>query len=247
MADPRHVSRRQFLQFASTLGVGALLAACAPVGAPAPSATGGESTEAAGQAAAVAEVPTLELWSMGFAPHQWMMEAAIADLADTAPGYNVDYQPQPGDYGSKWQARSGGGQRGTRHLYHARHRYFGVGDCRPTVQLPVTPSVMEVNEFKERFMPETFLQSYFNGNNYCIGVPDPPGDAGLVVNLAHLEEAGLEHLTVFESKEQMLEYGRKLTVRDGDDVLRAGLMYTGDGNNPIYWLSYILGPGRPLV
>jgi hypothetical protein len=87
------------------------------------------------------------------------------------------------------------------------------------------------------------LQSFYDGNLYALGVPDPPGDAALVVNLDHLKEAGLEHLPVFDSVAQMLDYGKKLVKMEGNDVLRAGLMFTGDGNNPIYWLSAIVDKG----
>lgn len=41
----------------------------------------------------------------------------------------------------------------------------------------------------------------------------------------------------------MLEYGRKLVKRERDAVVRAGLMFTGGANNPVYWLSYIVDLG----
>jgi ABC-type glycerol-3-phosphate transport system substrate-binding protein len=231
------LSRRLFLKWAGVGAAGMALVACAPAAAP----QAAPAEEEAKEPAAPASQPgAITGWSMSFPPHQWMMTEAIQRYNQQKPDVTIDYQPQPGDYGAKWRAALAANQAPDLFVIHGTALLELVLGKQI---LPLTPDVLTVEEARTNFMPEYYLQSFYEGNLYALGVPDPPGDAGLVVNLDHLEEQGLEHLQVFESVEQMLDYGRKLVQREGDDVLRAGLMFTGDGNNPIYWLSAIVDLG----
>ena len=234
--NAKRLNRRDFLKTTGTVTGASLLAACVAPAAPAPAG------EQAAAEEPMAEEGSVAMWSMSFPPHEWMMGAAIEVFQEAGErGFTLDYQ--------------------------AATRPSTAQNCAPPCRpmrpptsssctgphcwmlalaghiAPVTPDIVTLEQAKREFMPETYLQSLYDGNLYAIGVPDPPGDAGLVANLDHLEEAGLEHLTVFENIDQMLDYAEQLVIREGDDILRAGLMFTGDGNNPIYWLSAIIDLG----
>ena len=230
------LNRRAFLKTAGTVTGASLLAACVAPAAPAQEEMASEESEAP-----MAEEGSVAMWSMSFPPHEWMMGAAIEVFQEAGErGFTLDYQPQPGQYSAKLRAAMSADEAPDIFVMHgtALLELALAGHIAP-----VTPDIVTLEQAKKEFMPETYLQSLYDGNLYAIGVPDPPGDAGMVANLDHLEEAGLEHLTVFESIDQMLDYGEQLVIREGDEVLRAGLMFTGDPNNPIYWLSAIIDLG----
>lgn len=231
----KRLNRRDFLKTTGTVTGASLLAACVAPAAPAP------AEEQAAAEEPMAEEGSVAMWSMSFPPHEWMMGAAIEVFQEAGErGFTLDYQPQPGQYSAKLRAAMSADEAPDIFVMHgtALLELALAGHIAP-----VTPDIVTLEQAKREFMPETYLQSLYDGNLYAIGVPDPPGDAGLVANLDHLEEAGLEHLTVFENIDQMLDYAEQLVIREGDDILRAGLMFTGDGNNPIYWLSAIIDLG----
>jgi len=233
--NAKRLNRRDFLKTTGTVTGASLLAACAAPAAPAP------AEEQAAAEEPMAEEGSVAMWSMSFPPHEWMMGAAIEVFQEAGErGFTLDYQPQPGQYSAKLRAAMSADEAPDVFVMHgtALLELALAGHIAP-----VTPDIVTLEQAKREFMPETYLQSLYDGNLYAIGVPDPPGDAGLVANLDHLEEAGLEHLTVFENIDQMLDYAEQLVIREGDDILRAGLMFTGDGNNPIYWLSAIIDLG----
>lgn len=233
--NAKRLNRRDFLKTTGTVTGASLLAACVAPAAPAPAAEQAASEEP------MAEEGSVAMWSMSFPPHEWMMGAAIDVFQEAGErGFTLDYQPQPGQYSAKLRAAMSADEAPDIFVMHgtALLELALAGHIAP-----VTPHIVTLEQAKKEFMPETYLQSLYDGNLYAIGVPDPPGDAGMVANLDHLEEAGLEHLTVFESIDQMLDYGEQLVIREGDDILRAGLMFTGDANNPIYWLSAIIDMG----
>lgn len=233
--NAKRLNRRDFLKTTGTVTGASLLAACVAPAAPAPAAEQAASEEP------MAEEGSVAMWSMSFPPHEWMMGAAIDVFQEAGErGFTLDYQPQPGQYSAKLRAAMSADEAPDIFVMHgtALLELALAGHIAP-----VTPHIVTLEQAKKEFMPETYLQSLYDGNLYAIGVPDPPGDAGMVANLDHLEEAGLEHLTVFESIDQMLDYGEQLVIREGDDILRAGLMFTGDPNNPIYWLSAIIDMG----
>jgi ABC-type glycerol-3-phosphate transport system substrate-binding protein len=248
----RLISRRRFLQLGALATGGAVLAACTPAApAPAPAEQAPAATQVPAAAAAT-EPPTPEptviashpgsitIWSMAMVLHEKLMNAAIDAYKKENPDQKFDYQPQPGDFTTKERAALAAS--GAPDLF-IMHGTALMEMATAKALQPLTPSVLTVDEVKRDFMPEQYLQSLYKDNIYALGVPDPPGDAGLVVNQGDLEDAGLKPLAVFESTDQMLEYGRKLTVTKGNEVQRAGLMFTGEGNIPVYWLSYIVDLG----
>ena len=82
----------------------------------------------------------------------------------------------------------------------------------------------------------------FDNQIWAIGIPDPPGDAGLVVNLDALKEAGLPQIAKFDDMDQLLAYATKLTKKEGGKIARSGLSFQ-ESNDPNFFYSYIVGQG----
>lgn len=137
---------------------------------------------------------TLSFWNRTFPPHHEMMTIALDMFKKKYPKQEVDYQALPGDYGAKWRAAFAAAQAPDVLVMHGT----AILELAVSKQAaPLTPDVMSLAEVKRDFMPENYLQGFYKGNVYALGVPDPPGDAGLVANLDHLQEAGLKHIPAF--------------------------------------------------
>jgi arabinogalactan oligomer/maltooligosaccharide transport system substrate-binding protein len=109
--------------------------------------------------------------------------------------------------------------------------------------LPLTPKLWSYEDAKKILWPGYILQSQVDNQVWGIGVPDVPGDAGLIANLDDLKEAGLERVDKFTNTEQMLQYADKLTERDGAAIARAGLSMRDESNFATYLYSYIADQG----
>ncbi len=102
--------------------------------------------------------------------------------------------------------------------------------------------VLSKAELEKDFWPEFAVQAPFP-DVYAVGVADPPGDAGFVVNLDMFEEAGLEVPGRFADLAELVSYAQKLTEKDADgNLTRAGLSCR-EGNNPVYMWSFIVDQG----
>ena len=72
------------------------------------------------------------------------------------------------------------------------------------------------------------------------------------VNLDHVKEAGLDPAKFPEDGKTLLEWAEAMTKRDGDKVVRSGIMMTGSGVQPTVTWGIVVGPdglparlGRP--
>jgi len=108
--------------------------------------------------------------------------------------------------------------------------------------LPVSPDIVTVEQVKKDFLPENYLQCNLNGKIWAIGIPDPPGDSGIIVNLDALKEAGLPQIAKFDDMDQLLDYAKKLTKKEGGKIVRSGLSFQ-ESNDPMFFYSYIVGLG----
>ncbi len=109
---------------------------------------------------------------------------------------------------------------------------------------PLTPDVFpSVDWVKENLSPEYYLQCNLNDQIWAVGIPDPPGDTGILVNVDHLNEAGLAVEKAFVDTDQLIDYAKKLAQYDSNgDLVRAGLSFQ-ESNDPNYFLSYIADQG----
>lgn len=236
MADrfASRVTRRSFVKSAAAaLGLAAALpAAQAHARALAPAAHG-----------LVTKQPSanLTLWHAAFAPHENGYKAVIASFNEKVNA-NITFKQESvpfADYDAKIRAALAAGN--APDLFNRTGTDIGEF-ATANYLMKLTPDVVTLDEVKSEFLLENYLQSAPWGDIFAMGVPDPPGDAGLVINVDLAREAGLEVPRAFDSMEQLAEYAEKLTKRQGDQVVQAGLAFN-ENNDPVYWLSYIVEQG----
>lgn len=190
---------------------------------------------------ALAEKVQITVWCMAFDPHVNGYTAVIDAFNATNADIEVTLEPQPGqaELVSKMRAALAAGK--------GAHAFSTPGTtvtewAIPGNILPLSPDVVSVAEVKKNWLPEFYLQCNLNNQIWAVGIPDPPGDAGLVVNLDALKEAGLPKVGKFDDLDQLLAYARKLTKKEGGKITRAGLSFQ-ESNDPMFFYSYIVGQG----
>lgn len=183
----------------------------------------------------------LTVWVMGFDPHVNGWQAVADGYMAQNPNATITVEAQGGQADMlaryKTSLSSGSGA----DIFTAPG--WDVYEWAVTGQiLPLSPEVMTYDEAKATLFPEYILQAPIGDQLWALGIPDPPGDAGIIVNLGLLEAAGLEYIPQFESTEQMLEYARALTEGSGPRMMTAGLSFQED-NAGTFFLSYIVDQG----
>lgn len=180
----------------------------------------------------------LTLWCHGFEPHKLGWESVINAFNKYYPDIQIKLQPKA-QIPVKIKTAIAAGQ--------APDMFTPGGYDLPELILsksiaPYPDDVLTVKELKKKFWPEYYLQAPFD-KVYAIGIPDPLGDAGVLVNLDMFEEAGLEQIPAFESMDQLIRYGKKLTKVDSQgNMLRAGFN-ARETNNHVYFWGFIADQG----
>ena len=108
--------------------------------------------------------------------------------------------------------------------------------------LPLTPKLWSYEDAKKALWPEYILQSQVGNQVWAFGIPDPPGDTGMIANLDDLKAAGLEKVEKFSDSQQMLDYAGKLAMTTDGALTRAGLS-ARESNFGTYIYSYIADQG----
>jgi ABC-type glycerol-3-phosphate transport system substrate-binding protein len=222
----------------------------APTQAPAPEPT--KAPEAAPTKAPEAAKPAEGLdcenlsgeatvWVMSFDPHVNGWNNVAEGFMKKYPNIkvNVEGQGGQGDMLAKYKAalssKSGGD------LFTTPGNMVYEWSMTDQI-LPLTPKLWSYEDAKKALWPEYILQSQVGNQVWAGGIPDPPGDTGLIANLDDLKEAGLEKVEKFATTEQMLEYAAKLTQKSGEQITRAGLS-PRESNFGTYIYSYIADQG----
>lgn len=184
---------------------------------------------------------SITIWCMNFDPHVNGWKNVIAGYTKKNPNVQINLEPLPGgpDLLARYKTALASKQ--------GADIFTGEGpsvfEWSVTGQLlPLTPKVMSYDEAKAKLFPEYILLSSYNNQLWAVGIPDPPGDAGLIVNLDALQAAGLKKIDKFDSREQLLEYAKKLSAYDGDKLVKVGLSYQ-ESNNTIYFFDFIVDQG----
>lgn len=226
----------------------AMLVAATVVACGGPAASGGPAetsgtTEppASGGPSQTALSGKLTVWSLEFDPHVQGWKNVAEGYMTRNPDVTVVVEPQGGqvDMGAKYKAALASGSGGDVFTVPGPDVYEMAlaGNL-----VPLSPEVMTYDEAKKSLMPEYILQAPVDETLWAIGIPDPPGDAGLVVNVDQLTEAGLKVPARFASRDELLAYAEKLTTRSGDKLTRAGLGFQ-EANDGVFFLSYIVDQG----
>ncbi len=185
----------------------------------------------------------ITIWCLSFDPHVNGYTAVTKAFMEQNPDIEVNLEPQPG------QAELGAKMRAALAAGNGAELFSGVGPqilewAVPGSIQPLTPDVFpSVDWVKQNLSPEYYLQCNLNDQIWAVGIPDPPGDTGILVNVDHLKEAGLAVEKAFADTDQLIDYAKKLAqYDDSGNLVRAGLSFQ-ESNDPTYFLSYIADQG----
>ncbi len=202
---------------------------------------GGKQEKETETSPAKQEKVKITIWCMAFDPHVNGFTNVIEEFNSRQIDIEVILEPQPG------QAEMVSKMRSALSAKKGAQAFTTPGTTItewvvPGNLLPLSPDVVTTEQVKRDFLPENYIQCHIDEKIWAIGIPDPPGDAGLIVNVDHLKEAGLPVLEEFESVDQLLEYAKKLVKYDGDRIIRGGLSFQ-ESNDPMFFYSYIADIG----
>jgi len=185
---------------------------------------------------------TVTLWCMAFDPHVNGFDNVISEFQKRHPQIKVMLEPQPGqaEMVSKMRAAlaAGKGPHGFTTPGTTITEWVVAGGLQP-----VSPDVVTTEFVKKEMFPENYLQCHLEEQIWAIGIPDPPGDAGIIVNVDDLKAAGLEVIGKFDSREQLLEYAKKLSKYDEAGRLTHGGLSFQESNDPMFFYSWIVDNG----
>ncbi len=181
------------------------------------------------------------VWCMAFDPHVNGYTNVIEAFNAQHDDIEVILEPQPG------QAEMVSKMRSSLSAGKGAHAFTTPGTTItewvvPGNLTPLSPDVVTVEQVKKDFLPENYIQCNIDNKIWAIGIPDPPGEAGIIANVAHLKEAGLSVPDKFDSVDQLLSYAQKLAKYDGDRLVRGGLSFQ-ESNDPMFFYSYIVNQG----
>jgi ABC-type glycerol-3-phosphate transport system substrate-binding protein len=187
------------------------------------------------------EVVEITVWCMAFDPHVNGFTHVINAFNEKQSEYEAVLEPQPG------QAEMTSKMRSALSAGKGAHAFCTPGTTItewvvPGNLLPVSPEVVTTEQVKNDFLPENYIQCHIDEQIWAIGIPDPPGDCGIIVNVDHLEDAGLTVLDKFKNREQLISYAKKLARYENGELVRGGLSYQ-ESNVPNYFYSYIVDQG----
>jgi len=180
----------------------------------------------------------ITVWCHGFDPHRRGFERVAQLFMEKYPEIQVVVEPQA-DIATKIKSALAAGEASD--VFTPRGEDIMEMVYTNSI-LPFPDDVFTVEELKEKCWPEYYLQAPFD-KVYAFGIPDPLGDAGIVVNLDMLKEAGLEKPDRFVSMEQMLDYAKKLTKKDAQGKLERAGLSAREYNNQVYFWDFIAEQG----
>ncbi|NPV52416.1 MAG: extracellular solute-binding protein [Firmicutes bacterium] len=181
--------------------------------------------------AAAPKKVTLTLWCLSFELHKNGFERVAKAFIEKHPNITIKVQPQAD---LPTQIKAALAAKNAPDMFTPRAEDMMEMVLARAIE-PFPADVLSVEELKAKHWPEYYLQAPFD-KVYAVGIPDPIGDAGLVVNVDFLKEAGLAIPEEFESLDQMLDYAKKLTKIDASGkLIRAGLSCREYNNSVFAW------------
>jgi ABC-type glycerol-3-phosphate transport system substrate-binding protein len=192
-------------------------------------------------ASAKAEKTEITVWCMAFDPHVNGFNNVIEAFNEMQESVEVTLEPQPG------QAEMVSKMRSALSAGRGAHAFTTPGTTItewvvPGNLQPVTPEVVTTEQVKADFLPENYIQCHIDEQIWAIGIPDPPGDCGIIANVDHIEEAGLPMIGKFQDREQLLAYAKELAIYEEGQLVRGGLSFQ-ESNDPNFFYSYIVDQG----
>ena len=216
MTQSMKLSRRRFLAFTGGISATALLAACAPAGAPA-ATTGGESGAATGN-----EVTNLIAWFTDRRTiNQMTEEVAIPEFHERNPGIQVEMQfvPEAELQQKLLTSKAAGNLPDVSSLDET----FLDNLTKQEVLRPIPEETLNISE--EMGELTAFLyrlpQGADDGRYYAL--PNGVFSSALYYNAALLDELGYAPEDIPSQWDEFLLWAKEVTVWDGDTLQRSGL------------------------
>lgn len=224
MTSYRKMNRRDFLKIAGLTAAGTTLAACAPAAAP-------TAAPAMTQAPAVKTPIEIVHWSWLAASDGEVWKQMIDDFNAANSDIKIRMEVIPEEqFVTKVVAAAATGQ--------APDFGWGTAGLRAKmikdgVIVPIDDYISKVGLDLNDFTESTVKASrYPNFDNKMYMVPMDAMSLQMEVNTDHVKEAGLDISKPPTNGAELLEWADKMTKREGDKVIRSGIMMTGSGVQP---------------
>ncbi|NPV55131.1 MAG: extracellular solute-binding protein [Anaerolineae bacterium] len=224
----KKISRREFLKASGLTVAGVTLAACAP-----------KATEMVTEATKVAPTTApavgkpIELihWSWLVASDGEIWAQMIDEFNAANKDIQIRMEVVPDDqYVTKVVAAAATGQAPDFGWGTAGLRGMMINDNVIVAMDDYLSKVgLDMNDFVESMVKAS---RYPNLGNKMYMVPMDAMSLQMEVNLDHVNEAGLDINNYPKTNDELLDWADKLTIRDGDKVVRSGIMMTGTGVQP---------------
>jgi len=179
-------------------------------------------------------VTTFELLSQDWPPLNTIHKAAINTFQQANPQAKINLTSVSyGDIPTKIKTSIAAGV-GPDGFFHYGGFWRGVDAAK--IMLPLTPQVFQRSELEQRFYPN-LLQSVAARNNEVYFLPALVGiGAGCIIhNVAQLAAANIDPKG-FTSLDAIMSAATSLTVRQGSDITRAGLLFGHTTTLPYRWV-----------
>ncbi|MCL4378070.1 MAG: extracellular solute-binding protein [Actinobacteria bacterium] len=200
------------------------------------------ATTAAAEEIKVTEKVSITLWCMAFDPHVNGYNNVISGFQKKYPNITVVLEPQPGQAELTAKMRSSLVSGKGADIFTTPGTTITEWVIPGNLQ-PLSPGVVTTEFVKKEMLPENYIQCHIDEQIWAIGIPDPPGDSGFIVNVDDIKAAGLELPKKFDSINQLMDYAKKLSKYDADGKLVHGGLSFQESNDPMFFYSYIVDAG----
>ena len=234
MSVERKLTRRDFLKLSGLITTGAALAACAPQVTQTPAATEAvQSGTVQPPAPTVSKPIELVHWSWLVASDGEVWQKMIDSFNEAHKDKNIQIKMEviPSEqYVTKVMAAAATGQ--------APDFGWGTAGLRANmikdgVIIAIDDYIdkvgLDLNDFTEGSVKASRYPTF---DNKMFMVPMDAMSLQMEVNLDHVQEAGLNIDNYPKTNEELLDWGKKMTIMEGDKVMRSGIMMTGSGVQP---------------
>lgn len=198
--------------------------------------------EAVEEVEEITEEVSITIWCMAFDPHVNGFNNVIPAFQEKYPNITVNLEPQPGQAELVAKMRSaltaGEGAHGFTTPGTTITEWVVAGNIQP-----LSPGVVTTEFVKKEMFPEYYIQCHIDEQIWALGITDPPGESGLVVNVDDFKAEGLEVPEKFDSIDQLLDYAQKFAKYDEDGKLVKGGLSFQESNDPMFFYSYIVDAG----
>lgn len=236
MSKAQKITRRDFLKATGVFSAGVALAACAPKAAETLTTAAPQVTEAAAvmtEAPMVSKPIELVHWSWLAASDGEVWQKMIDSFNEAHKDKNIQIRMElipEEQYVTKVVAAAATGQ--------APDFGWGTAGLRAKmikdgVIVPIDEYIGKVGLDLADFTESSVKASrYPTFDNQMFMVPMDAMSLQMEINADHVQEAGLDINNPPKTGEELLAWADKLTKREGDKVVRSGIMMTGSGVQP---------------